>query len=60
MYGLGLIGEETEEVYRTYHFDCRGSTVALTGESGEVVERFGYSPYGVMTDGNELYYGSVL
>ena len=75
IYGLGFIGEETNGQYRTYHFEFRGSTVALTDENGEVVERFGYSPfgelvvgdptttpflfngqYGVMTDGNELYY----
>jgi len=75
VYGLGLIGEEKEGEYRSYHFDFRGSTVALTDKTGKVVERFQYGPYGellkgdaavtpflfngkfgVMTDGNGLYY----
>jgi RHS repeat-associated protein len=75
VYGLGLIGEETGSEYTSYHFDLRGSTVALTNSTGQVTERFQYSPYGmllsgdviktpflfngmygVMTDGNGLYY----
>ncbi|MCP4701133.1 MAG: RHS repeat-associated core domain-containing protein, partial [Gammaproteobacteria bacterium] len=48
VYGLGLIGEESDEIYRTYHFDLRGSTVALTNEAGAAVERFQYSPYGML------------
>ena len=52
MYGLGLIGEETAgSGYRSYHFDFRGSTVALTNEREEVVERFGYGPYGELVAG---------
>ncbi len=55
VYGLGLIGEETEgSGYRSYHFDFRGSTVALTNERGEVVERFGYGPYGELVKGEAL------
>jgi RHS repeat-associated protein len=46
VYGLGLIGEETDGEYQAYHFDLRGSTVALTDTTGNVVERFAYSPYG--------------
>lgn len=30
VYGLGLIGEETEGEYKSYHYDLRSSTVALT------------------------------
>jgi RHS repeat-associated protein len=75
VYGLGLIGDETDGEYRAYHFDFRGSTVALTNQTGKVVERFQYGPYGelvkgdtavtpflfngkygVMSDGNGLYY----
>jgi RHS repeat-associated protein len=75
VHGLGLIGQEKQGQYLSYHFDFRGSTVALTDETGQVVELFQYSPYGfllrgeasitpflfngrygVMTDGNELYY----
>jgi len=75
VYGLGLLGEEKEGEYRSYHFDFRGSTVAITDRTGKVVERFQYGPYGellkgeaavtpflfngkygVMSDGNGLYY----
>lgn len=76
VYGLGLIGQEEDGVYNTYHYDCRGSTVALTDMDGNVTDRFQYGPYGelvyrtgstetpllyngkygVMTDGNGLYY----
>jgi RHS repeat-associated protein len=72
---LGLIGEETGSKYTSYHFDLRGSTIALTNSTGQITEKFQYSPYGVllssnaektpflfngmygvMTDGNGLYY----
>ncbi|MDA8235193.1 MAG: SBBP repeat-containing protein [Clostridia bacterium] len=46
VYGLGLIGEENGGVYRTYHYDRRGSTVALTDENGTVTDHFEYGPYG--------------
>jgi RHS repeat-associated protein len=46
VYGLGLLGEETDGAYQAYHFDLRGSTVALTDATGKVLERFQYTPYG--------------
>lgn len=46
VYGLGLIGEETGGVYRAYHFDERGSTLALTDIKGRVTDTFLYGPYG--------------
>jgi RHS repeat-associated protein len=46
VYGLGLIGEESAAGYLSYHFDLRGSTVALSGIDGGVVKQFQYSPYG--------------
>ncbi len=45
VYGLGLIGEETNGNYQAYHYDLRGSTVALTDNAGTVVERFAYSAF---------------
>ncbi len=51
VYGLGLIGQEQAGSYLTYHFDFRGSTVALTDETGIVTEQFQYSPYGVLVGG---------
>lgn len=52
VYGLGLIGEETDGAYRSYHFDYRESTVALTNEIGQVTERFQYAPYGELVSGD--------
>lgn len=47
VYGLGLIGMETAEgEYYSYHFDLRGSTKALTDESGQVMNKYEYGPYG--------------
>jgi RHS repeat-associated protein len=33
----------------TYHYDYRGSTIALTGDNGLVTDRMEYSLYGTMT-----------
>ena len=52
IYGLGLIGEARTGNYFSYHFDYRGSTVALSDGSGQVVERFQYSPYGLLMYGD--------
>ena len=46
VYGLGLIGQEVAGEYSTYHFDLRGSTVALTDTNGKVTDRYQYSAYG--------------
>jgi len=47
-----LIGQETDDKYLSYHFDYRGSTVALTDSSGQVTESFQYSPYGLLLSGD--------
>ena len=52
IYGLGLIGQEVDGEYTSYHFDYRGSTVALTDSSGQVTENFQYSPYGLLLSGD--------
>jgi RHS repeat-associated protein len=41
-----LIGQETAGTYSTYHFDLRGSTVAITDANGKVTDRYQYSAYG--------------
>ena len=47
VYGLGLIGrQEAAGSYLTYHYDLRGSTVALTDMSQAVTDRYAYGPYG--------------
>ncbi len=56
IYVLGLIGQEdsTRNYLLTYHFDLRGSTVALTGNSGQVIGRFCYDPAGLFAVQFEL------
>ena len=53
VYGVGLLYEITETATSTntatYHYDYRGSTVALTDGNGIVTDRIEYSPYGLTT-----------
>ncbi len=55
VYGVGLLYEVNETAggvetsTRTYHYDYRGSTVALTDGNGIVTDRIEYSPYGTTT-----------
>ena len=46
VYGKGLIGEEVSGAFKTYHFDCRGSTIAITDTSGNITDTFAYDTYG--------------
>ena len=46
IYGTGLIMQVTGGEYATYHYDFRGSTVAITDGKGRVTDTFTYSPYG--------------
>ena len=49
VYGAGLLYEADDAgTTRTYHFDYRGSTVALTDGSGDVSDRAEYSAYGTL------------
>ena len=48
VYGLGLMAEETNGEYLTYHSDLRGSTVALTDSTGQVNAQFQYTPFGTV------------
>ena len=41
-----MIGEETNSTFKTYHFDCRGSTIAITDASGNITDTFAYDTYG--------------
>ena len=56
VYGLGLIGEENCEQFKTYHFDYRGSTVAITDECGNITDTFEYDVYGNQT----VHYGNSV
>ncbi|WP_309399268.1 RHS repeat-associated core domain-containing protein [Cerasicoccus maritimus] len=46
VYGIGLIYQETEGATRTFHYDTRGSTAALSDDSGATVGRISYGPWG--------------
>ena len=46
VYGRGLIGEEANNTFKTYHFDSRGSTIAITDASGNITDTFAYDTYG--------------
>ena len=50
VYGLGLLYEADDAGNtKTYHYDYRGSTVALTDGSGIPTDRIEYSAYGSLT-----------
>lgn len=47
IYGNGLIAQQKSSgEYFYYHYDYRGSVVAITDQDGTVVQRYGYLPYG--------------
>jgi RHS repeat-associated protein len=52
IYGPGLLYEITETATATstltYHYDLRGSTIALTDNNGNVTDRVQYSAYGMI------------
>jgi RHS repeat-associated protein len=52
VYGPGLLYQVTETPAATntltYHYDYRGSTIALTADNGNVTDRMGYSLYATM------------
>ncbi|MHC1685189.1 MAG: PKD domain-containing protein [Clostridiaceae bacterium] len=51
IYGNGLIGQEdSDKTYKTYHFDLRGSTTAITDYSGKVTDRIDYGPFGELVN----------
>lgn len=50
VWGMGLVGSEGPGgEYLSYHFDVRGSTAALTDNSGNVTDRFTYGVYGTIS-----------
>ena len=60
VYGRGLIGEEVNNAFKTYHFDCRGSTIAITDASGNITDTFAYDTYGKLisrTGTNKVIFG---
>jgi RHS repeat-associated protein len=53
VYGAGLLYQVTETATSTnalyYHYDYRGSTIALTDDNGNVTDRMEYSLYATLT-----------
>jgi RHS repeat-associated protein len=53
IYGSGLLYQITETATGTntltYHYDSRGSTIALSGDNGVVTDRIEYSLYALIT-----------
>ena len=41
-----LIARVTDDDWKLYHFDALGSTVALTDDSGDVTDTYGYDAWG--------------
>ena len=50
-YGNGLNAQDNGESYFVYHFNNVGSTMAVTDAKGSVVERYSYTPYGELING---------
>ncbi|MBV1889078.1 MAG: hypothetical protein KUG67_02410, partial [Proteobacteria bacterium] len=47
VHGIGLVSRENSSSERsTYHYDSRGSTIALTNSFGQTTDRYAYDPYG--------------
>lgn len=50
VYGAGaLISQESSDGTSYYHYDLRGSTVALTNDAGTITDRYQYDVYGQVT-----------
>lgn len=54
VYGLGLISKiEPGGTTRYYHYDSRGSTVAITDWTGAILNSYAYDPFGQVTAASE-------
>jgi RHS repeat-associated protein len=52
IYGLGLISRiDNNNNAEFYHYDSRGSTIALTDASGQIMEVYAYDPFGRPVNG---------
>ncbi|MEA3521761.1 MAG: RHS repeat-associated core domain-containing protein, partial [Campylobacterota bacterium] len=52
IYGIGLVATVKDTQISYYHFDYRGSTVALSSQSGTVTDTYKYLPYGSVAHHN--------
>jgi RHS repeat-associated protein len=46
VYGKGLVSQVKDGQTLYYHYDMRGSTVAITNQNGDIIDRFSYLPFG--------------
>jgi len=50
IYGEGLVSQiDSNNNSHYYHYDPTGHTLALSDESGNVTDKYGYAPYGLTT-----------
>jgi RHS repeat-associated protein len=54
VYGLGLVSKITPDgkTY-TYHFDSRGSTIAISDSTEKIVNKYAYTPFGEIAGSSE-------
>lgn len=50
IWGVGLLAHERNDTLFTYHFDVRGSTVAITDSIGNITHTFQYRAYGAIKE----------
>jgi len=51
VYGLGLVSQiNPDGTPYYYHYDSRGSTIAMTDTSGAIVNAYAYDPFGLVRD----------
>lgn len=54
VYGLGLISRiDANNKTNYYHFDSRGSTIAMTNDTGKITHSYSYAPFGELMAANE-------
>jgi RHS repeat-associated protein len=54
VYGLGLISRiDANDEASYYHFDSRGSTIAMTNDTGKVTHSYAYGPFGELMAADE-------
>lgn len=59
IYGLGLISRiDANNQTSYYHFDSRGSTIAMTNDTGATTHTYGYGPFGELMFAQEADYNS--
>ncbi len=55
IHGLGLLAMVTpsNDLYYCYHFNAIGNTIATTDQSQQIVNKYAYTPFGIITNAVE-------